>query len=339
MDLARVVGVIATIVVVYIIYVNFFAVKGASRLTSQHPATAQQIVSAGKVNGANSANYSFSIWMFVEDWGYRYGQKKVILSRGGGDMEIYLAPELNNIIFSTELTGGPAVAPTPITSVSHTLGCYNDRSARAMKELEGGKPMTKAQCETAVKGQGMQYMGLQDANAAGESQCFGSNDLAAVTQYGEASSCPNGGGPWINQVFDVAPAPDASSVGVAAGTVPSTGDCKLENIPLQTWTNVVVVVQDRAVSMYLDGRLVRSCLFTGVPKTIVGSDFIITPDGGFMGYTAGATFYNRALGPSEVYGIYKSGYGGGSIWNNLFGSYGVQVSLVDGGTKVGSVNL
>lgn len=339
MDIAGVVGFIAAIVVIYVIYHNFFATKGGSTLTSQHPGTAQQIVSANKVRGANSANYSFSIWMFIEDWGYQYGQKKVILSRGNGDMELYLAPELNNMIFSTELTGGPAIAPVSTTSPSLLIGCYNDRSARAMKVIDGMQYMTKAQCQTAVKGQGMQYMGLQDSNAAGESQCFGSNDLAAVTQYGEADSCPSGGGPWINQVFDVAPANDSSSVGMAAGSVPSRGDCKLENIPLQTWTNVVVVVQDRAVSMYLDGKLVRSCLFTGVPKTIVGSDFIITPNGGFMGYTAGATFYNRALGPSEVYDIYKSGYGGGSFWNSLFGSYGVRVSLVDGGTTVGSVNI
>ena len=145
MDIARVVGVIAAIVVVYVIYRNFFATKGGSTLTSQHPGTAQQVVSANKVRGANSANYSFSIWMFIEDWGYQYGQKKVILSRGNGDMELYLAPELNNMIFSTELTGGPAVAPVTGTSSSLALGCYNDRSARAMKTEKAFDDYLKAQ--------------------------------------------------------------------------------------------------------------------------------------------------------------------------------------------------
>lgn len=340
MDIALTVGVIATIVVIYIIYSNFFASRGASTLSSMQPGTAQQSVSAGKVFGSNSSNYAFSVWMFVEDWGYSYGKKKMVLARGSGDLEMYLAPELNNFVFSTALTGGPAVdlAATGSGTPGVALGCYKDRAQRAMSKAFNGV-MTKAQCETAVKGAGMKYMGLQDVNTAGESQCFGSNDLSDTTQYGQSTPCPDGGGSWVNQVFDVEPAGGDSSTILSAGAAPSRGECQLENIPLQTWTNVVVVVQDRAVDMYLDGRLVKSCLFTGIPKTITGADFQITPDGGFMGYTAGATYYNRALGPSEVYGIYQAGHGGGSFWNSIFGSYGVRVSLVDGGTTVGSVQV
>ena len=341
MDIALIVGTIATIVVIYIIYRNFFASKGASVLSSQHPATSQQVVSAGKVNGANSSNYAFSIWMFIEDWGYNFGKKKMVMSRGNGALEMYLGEQMNNFVFSTDILGGPGVdADVGAAAPAVALGCYNDRAQRAMsQQLGDNKFMTKAQCEQLVRSKNLRYMGLQDANAAGESQCFGSNNLAQTTQYGESSNCPQGGGPWINQVFDVEPAGTDSPTTLAASATPARGQCELENIPLQTWTNVVVVVQDRAVSMYLDGRLVRSCLFTGVPKTIVGSDFYITPDGGFMGYTAGATFYNRALGPGEVYNIYQAGYGGGSIWDSIFGSYGVRVSLVDGGTTVGSVQI
>ena len=342
MDIALIIGAIATIIVVYIVYSNFFAKKGASTLSSQRPGTSQQIVSAGKVHGANSANYSFSIWMFVEDWGYSYGKKKMVLARGNGALEMYLAPELNNFVFSTALTGGPDVAPVAATQSGPKLvGCYNDKaSPRAMVPLAGGKWVTKAACVAAAKAAGnMTYIGLQDANAAGESQCWGSSDLQNIEKYGKASSCPTGGGLSVNQVFEVEPTAVDSSAAMGAGAAPTRGECQLENIPLQTWANVVVVVQDRAVDMYLDGRLVKSCLFTGIPKTIVGSDFAITPDGGFMGYSAGATYYNRALGPGEVYGIYQAGYGGGSMWDSIFGSYGVQVSIVDGGTTVGSVSI
>jgi hypothetical protein len=340
MDIALIVGTIATIVVIYIIYRNFFASKGASVLSSQHPATSQQVVSAGKVSGANSSNYSFSIWMFIEDWGYRFGSKKTVFSRGNGALEMYLGKQMNNFVFSTDLLGGPDV-PAPAAGDPTLVGCYNDRQTRAMTPFDrgSGKVMTKSACAAAAKSAGMKYMGLQDVNAAGESQCFASSDIAKVEQYGKAASCPNGGGPWINQVFDVEPAGGDSPSTMSASATPAKGQCELENVPLQTWTNVVAVVQDRAVSLYLDGRLVKSCLFTGIPKTIIGSDFYITPDGGFMGYTAGATYYNRALGPGEVYNIYQNGYGGGSIWDSIFGAYGVRVSLVDGGTTVGSVQV
>ena len=253
MDIALIIGTIATIIVVYMIYRNFFAPKGSTTLSSQHPATSAQTFAAGNVAGSNAANYSFSIWMFIENWGYGYGNKKMVLSRGNGDVEVYLAPEMNNLVFETAL----------------------------MQRSDGS-------CGSAPSGSGV-----------------------------DASSGKN----------------------MAMAEVPARGQCVLENVPLQTWTNVVVVVQDRAVSMYLDGKLVRSCLFQCVPKTVVGSDFMITPGGGFQGYTAGATYYSRAIGPAEVYGIYKSGYGGGSVWDNLFGSYGIRVSLVDGGTTVGSISL
>jgi hypothetical protein len=338
MDVAVIVGTIATIIVIYIVYRNLFAVKGSTTLSNQHPATAQQVVSAGKVNGSNSANYSFSIWMFIEDWGYRFGKRKMVLSRGNGALEMYLDRELNNFVYSTALQGGPEVDLASPLTPGVSLGCYKDQARRAMGQPLQSQYTTRAHCQTLVQAKGLKYMGLQDKDSQGLSQCFGSNNLAETTQYGEAANCPQGGGPWINEVFDVQPA-EAQNSAVSASATPSRGTCELENIPLQTWTNVVVVIQDRAVSMYLDGRLVKSCLFTGIPKTIVGSDFFITPDDGFMGYTAGATYYNRALGPAEVYGIYQAGYGGGSIWDSLFGSYGVQVSLVDGGTTVGSVKI
>jgi hypothetical protein len=232
MDIALIVGTIATVIVIYIIYRNFFAPKGATTLTSQHPGTSAQTVAASSVTGSNAANYSFSIWMYIENWGYRYGSQKMVLERGNGAVQVYLDGELNNLVFKTNLQ-----------------------------------------------------------QKAGDSN------------------------------------------------VPPTASCTLENIPLQTWTNVVIVVQDRAVSMYLDGKLVRSCLFDSVPQTVVGSDFQITPDSGFQGYTAGATFYSRAIGPAEVYGIYKSGYGGGSIWDSIFGSYGIRISLVDGGATIGSIGF
>ncbi len=179
MDVALTVGVIATVVVIYIIYSNFFASRGASTLSSMQPGTAQQTVSAGKVAGANSSNYAFSVWMFVEDWGYSYGKKKMVLARGSGDLEMYLAPELNNFVFSTALTGGPAVdlAASGSGTPGVALGCYKDRAQRAMSKQFSGA-MTKAQCETAVKGAGKKDMGPQDATAAGVAHRIGSTDMA-----------------------------------------------------------------------------------------------------------------------------------------------------------------
>ena len=42
--------------------------------------------------------------------------------------------------------------------------------------------------------------------------------------------------------------------------------CGVPNIPLQRWTNVLLSCLDRTLDIYLDGKLVRTCMLPGVPK-------------------------------------------------------------------------
>ncbi len=65
----------------------------------------------------------------------------------------------------------------------------------------------------------------------------------------------------------------------------ATGDvftCSVENIPLQTWFAVSVTVFQRNLDIYLNGKLVKSCVLPGVPKTAAG-DIEVGVDGGFSG--------------------------------------------------------
>jgi len=116
MDIALIVGSIAAIIVIYIIYRNFFASKGATTLTSQHPGTSSQSVAAASVTGSNAANYSFSIWMYIENWGYNYGQQKMVLERGNGAVQVYLGEQMNNLVFQTNLQQSNGDTATPPTA-------------------------------------------------------------------------------------------------------------------------------------------------------------------------------------------------------------------------------
>lgn len=95
----------------------------------------------------------------------------------------------------------------------------------------------------------------------------------------------------------------------AAGHSGSSDDvfvCDVPNIPLQTWFSVSVTVFGRNMDIYIDGKLVKSCFLSGVPKPAVG-DIQLTPDGGFSGRICGFYHYPKMLTPADAMTFWSAG--------------------------------
>lgn len=111
-----------------------------------------------------------------------------------------------------------------------------------------------------------------------------------------------------------------------AGHSGSTDDvyiCEVPNIPLQTWIAVGVTVSTRNLDVYLNGKLVKSCFLSGVPKPVSGS-VTLNADGGFSGWMCGFYHYAKMLVPSDTQAFYGSGVpcdvpGTSSNYNVTFG--------------------
>ena len=82
--------------------------------------------------------------------------------------------------------------------------------------------------------------------------------------------------------------------------------CEVPNIPLQTWFSVSVTVFGRNMDIYIDGKLVKSCFLSGVPKPAVG-DIQLTPDGGFSGNICNFYHYPRMLTPADALTFWSAG--------------------------------
>lgn len=82
--------------------------------------------------------------------------------------------------------------------------------------------------------------------------------------------------------------------------------CEVPNIPLQTWFAVSVTVFGRNMDIYIDGKLVKSCFLSGVPKPAVG-DIQLTPDGGFSGRMCNFYHYPKMLIPSDAMSFWQAG--------------------------------
>lgn len=116
--------------------------------------------------------------------------------------------------------------------------------------------------------------------------------------------------------------------------------CTLENVPIQKWTNIIVTINNRALDLYLDGKLVRTCVLPGVPMVNPQTPVDLCPGGmGFSGYTSRFQYFSRTVNPREAYAIYREGYGGGSWFSNIFNKYKIKLSFMKGTQEINSLQL
>jgi hypothetical protein len=206
-------------------------------------------------NGSNvpSSNFAYSIWFYINDFNYRYGEPKVIFGRMGSPS----SSKSGSVMGLSGLDPCPAVVLGAVeNSLDISLGCF----------------------------------------------------------------------PGINQV----PTTQGGK------TVVHT--CRVANVPVQKWVNLTISVYGRSLDVYIDGKLVKTCLLPGVANINKNADVYVTPIGGFDGWTSRFQYYPNSLNPQEAYNIYTKGYGG-SMFSNFLQGYQVQISLVENGTTKSSVTI
>jgi hypothetical protein len=84
--------------------------------------------------------------------------------------------------------------------------------------------------------------------------------------------------------------------------------CDIQNIPLQKWVCLTIVVSGRLVDVYMDGKLSRSCVCPGVPLVDKGAQIVtLGLLGGWGGSISTTRFYGYALTPARAYELYQQG--------------------------------
>jgi len=103
-------------------------------------------------------------------------------------------------------------------------------------------------------------------------------------------------------------AADATSSVSAKGSDTAGNDftCTVENVPLQTWFAVSITMFQRNLDIYINGKLVKSCVLPGMPRPAVG-DIIVSADGGFSGSVCNVHGYSTMLGPTDTVSFFSAG--------------------------------
>jgi hypothetical protein len=115
-------------------------------------------------------------------------------------------------------------------------------------------------------------------------------------------------------------------------------NCAVPNIPLQKWTHLLISVYGRSLDVYIDGKLVKTCMLPGVPKVSASLPVIVTPMGGFSGWTSNFQYWNDSINPQQAWDTYKKGYGENFL-SSIFSKYSIKLSVMDGDIEKNSVTL
>ncbi len=227
-------AIILGIIVIVLLYIVIrYIFTSSTRISGLNNAKNVTKIEAEDVSNSNTANYAYSVWFYIDDWSYRYGEPKIILGRLDEDLK----PSPSIVLGAIE------------NNLQVSVACYPK----------------------------------EDSNT----------DI-------------------IHK-------------------------CNVANVPLQKWTNVIVSLYGRTLDVYIDGKLVRTCVLEGVAKIANTSPIYITPGGGFSGYTANVNYYSDSLNPQQAYNIYRRGYSTGFL--SGLSDYSVKLTFYKDEQEQNSVEI
>jgi len=115
-------------------------------------------------------------------------------------------------------------------------------------------------------------------------------------------------------------------------------ECSVMNVPIQTWTNIIVSVNTKVVDIYVNGKLIKTCIASGVPSFNKGGTVALTPAPTFTGYTARFIYTPSPTGPEDAWNTYKNGPGGNMI-TSFLNQYKVKLSFLKGSEETASITI
>ena len=126
--------------------------------------------------------------------------------------------------------------------------------------------------------------------------------------------------------------------------------CTIRNVQLQKWINLTMSVYGNTLDLYLDGKLVRTCIMKVMPPQLsagenvyIGGGYSTSPsfsphDGDLNGYISNVVYKDTYFTPEEAWSIYSDGYSGSGMFDFLH-SYKLNFSLTNNNQTVGQFSF
>lgn len=199
-----------------------------------------------------AANFTYSVWFYVNDWNYRYGELKFIFARTGP-------------------TGSYTSSTNSVADVNSMIPC------------------------------------------------------PAVTLDPQQNN--------LNISISC-----TSTTGTTPASSANVNVTTIQNVPIQRWVNLLFSVYGRTLDVYIDGKLVRTSILPNIAIVNPSSSIMLTPNGGFNGWTSKFQYWPNAMDPQGAWNVYTAGYGGGFL-DSILGQYQVQFSFINNGKTLNTLTI
>jgi len=118
--------------------------------------------------------------------------------------------------------------------------------------------------------------------------------------------------------------------------------CEITDFPLQKWVNLIISFNGSAMDVYVDGKLVKSCVvdsgsLLADTNTIILGDESKKPPTDDVGFITNVKLKSSSIAPQEAWDIYSQGFGG-SPWSDLLNKYKVKLSFIVDNQEQASVS-
>jgi hypothetical protein len=314
----------------YIVKVN------SNTLSSLNDATSSVIIPSTSLttnsSGSSSTNFTYSLWIYISDWSYRYGQNKVVFTRSaaGSTTTTY------NGTYMKSGTCGTSSIPTGASSPSLLPGCAIHTSQFLYDVSNATPSYTLSGCEKTPNGCcPFSIIPKLDPSGTNCSMAGGALDPAPTMYLGATE----------NNLFYQLAIPDP--VAESKQIIYTLG---VNNVPIQRWVHTILSVYDRTAEIYIDGKLARIAVMPNVMSSIsTTGDVYLSPgepgntssEVGFSGYTSNLVYYPNPITPQDAWNLYRKGPGTSVMSGGSGGGsdYSIQVSLYDGNIEKNSFTL
>jgi len=255
--------------------------------------------------------YSYSFWLNIDNWNYRYGKVKHVLHKGPQNIKVcnpgvFLHPTKNQLIIRVDTPESsniykvakdahPDMANARNLKLKNNAELYDVREADCKRECTANKD-----CNT--------FSLDKIAN-----QCtFFSN----VVDLGNKTIRVKGDIEQKDDVNTYVKVKDMNPSNYYEYELDSLQPCDIVDLPLQRWNHIAIVLWNRSLDVYLNGKLARSCTLRSVPVLNDGPLWLTLNDG-FKGDMASVKYYNSAINAKKVYALYEKGPDSSSILKKL----------------------
>jgi len=294
-------------------------------------------------NSSYSNEYSLSLWVYVDNFDYKHGERKVILRRGDirstVNPEIYIHPTQNklqvNVSLATDMNGSTQSSTAVTTTAETTTTSAETTTTATASTFQNIEGFQNGEFEernvSAVSDDKFIHNMSNNYNSSFYNNVINTNEVEQKTNSITESEMKHN--PELDVVLEQFGSTDSdcdcdgtSKTGETdaerAAFEESCGKCFVEDFPLQKWVHLVVSQYNNVIDIYVDGKLRSSCSLPGFPDPGTGS-LVLSPEGGYSGQMSSVVYVNSAMSQGDVYKMYSQGpdgaRNGGGVMGKLRG--------------------